>query len=270
MLSDRLDTVRSHQHTLSWIAGQVALVTASIGFYFGVRGLTEGSPDLALANSHQVLALEQALGLDIEQQGQQLVLTWAEPLIAPANWVYMYGHWPVIIVTMVWLALQHRAVYRRLRDAMLISGLVGLVIFATYPVSPPRLAQVGLVDTITQDSRAYRILQPPAFVNQYAAMPSLHAGWDLLVGLAIAAASTHAWLRWAGRSLPLLMAVAVVLTGNHYVLDVVAGLALALLGLLAATVIDRRRAVRALLVDEHPAAPAVEHPGQASVAGTAR
>ena len=269
MLAGHFDAVRSQHHTLSWIAGQVALVTAGIGVYFGVRGLTEGSPAVALANSHQVLALEEKLGLDVEEQGQRLVMDWAEPLIAPANWVYVYGHWPVIIVTMVWLALQHRNVYRQLRDAMMISGMVGLVIFALYPVSPPRLAGLDLVDTITENSRAYRVLQPPAFVNQYAAMPSLHAGWDLLVGLAIAAASTHAWLRWAGRTLPLLMAVAVVLTGNHYVLDVVAGLALALLGLLAASALDRRRRLRAVhaLIDDHD--PAAGRTGQ-NTAGFAR
>jgi membrane-associated phospholipid phosphatase len=97
------------------------------------------------------------------------------------------------------------------------------------------------VDTVTEQSGAYRVLQPPAFVNQYAAMPSLHVGWDLLVGLTVAAVAAHRWLRVLGRLLPLLMVLAVVVTGNHYLLDVLAGALLALLGLLVA---DRLRGHR--------------------------
>ena len=65
----------------------------------------------------------------------------------------------------------------------------------TLPPLLPLLGGLGLTDTVTQRSEAYRVLQPPAFVNQYAAMPSLHAGWDLLVGIAIVAATTSTlWL----------------------------------------------------------------------------
>jgi hypothetical protein len=91
---------------------------------------------------------------------------------------------------MVWLATRHSDVFRRLRDAMMLSGAVGMVIFTTYPVAPPRLANPDLIDTVTESSESYRVLQPPAFVNQYAAMPSLHAGWDLLVGIAIVTAAS--------------------------------------------------------------------------------
>ncbi len=184
--------------------------------------------------------LERATGLDVEAGLQQVLLRW-DWLVAPANWVYIYGHWPVIVPTLVWLAVRHRDRFVRLRDAMMISGGIGLFIFALYPVAPPRLAALGIVDTVSEQSLAYRVLQPPAFVNQYAAMPSLHAGWDLLVGLAIAGAAGSLWLRVAGYLLPVLMVAAVILTGNHYLVDVVAGLALALIGLWAAQVLDRRR-----------------------------
>ena len=162
-----------------------------------------------------------------------------------ANWIYIWGHWPVIIVTMVWLAWQHRPVFLRLRDAMLVSGAMGLVVFVTYPVAPPRLVDPDLVDTVTRASHAYRVLQPPNFVNQYAAMPSLHAGWDLLVGIAIVTAATHVALRVGGWTLPLLMAFAVVATANHYIVDVVVGIAFALVGYGAALLLERRRLARA-------------------------
>lgn len=214
-------------------------MAAGVFVYFRVRGLTAGSPGTALANAHDLMQVEQATGLNVEAGLQDLLVHW-DWLIAPSNWVYMYGHWPVIVATLVWLAIRHRDGYVRLRDAMMISGGIGLFIFALYPVAPPRLAGVGIVDTVSEQSVAYRVLQPPAFVNQYAAMPSLHAGWDLLVGLAIAGAAGYAWLRWVGYLLPLLMSAAVVLTGNHFVLDVVTGLALALASLWAAETVDRR------------------------------
>ena len=89
-----------------------------------------------------------------------------------ANWIYVWGHWPVIILTMLWLVLHHRDVFLRLRDGMLVSGALGLVVFVTYPVAPPRLVDPELIDTVTARSEAYRYLQPPNFVNQYAALPS--------------------------------------------------------------------------------------------------
>ena len=125
---------------------------------------------------------------------------------------------------------------------MLVSGFLGMMVFVTYPVAPPRLFDLGLVDTVTESSEAYRYLQPPAFVNQYAAMPSLHAGWDLLVGLAILGAAATVGFKAVGVLMPVLMMWAVVATANHFVLDVVAGLVLALIGHAVALHLERHRA----------------------------
>ena len=98
-----------------------------------------------------------------------------------------------------------------------------------------------MIDTVTESSTAYRVLQPPALVNQYAAMPSLHLGWNLLVGIAIVTTATRLGLKVIGLVLPVLMAIAVIVTANHDVLDVVAGLIFVLLGHAAALALDRRR-----------------------------
>jgi membrane-associated phospholipid phosphatase len=218
------------------------MVTALIFLYFGVRGLTAGSPAVAVAHARDIVALEQQLGIYVEEALQEPVLT-SESASTVANWIYIWGHWPVIVATMLWLAWRHRDVFRRLRDAMMISGAIGMVIYATYPVAPPRLAGLGLVDTVTEQSSAYRVLQPPAFVNQYAAMPSLHSGWDLLVGMAIVTAASGLALKAVGYAMPVLMAISVVVTANHYILDVVAGIALVLLAHVLALLIERRRMV---------------------------
>jgi membrane-associated phospholipid phosphatase len=94
-------------------------------------------------------------------------------------------------------------------------------------------------------SEAYRVLQPPAFVNPYAAMPSLHVGWDLLVGIAVASAASTVVLKWVGCLMPALMAAAVVLTANHYLVDGIAGASLALVGLAGAVGFERLSARRA-------------------------
>ena len=229
---------------LLWIAGQVGLVGLGIFLYFRIRGLTEGSPEVAVAHARDIVALEQQLGIHVESELQALVAP-SQALETFANWIYVWGHWPVIIVTMVWLVWRHQRVFRRLRDAMLVSGALGMAIFVSYPVAPPRLADLGLVDTVTEHSQAYRVLQPPAFVNQYAAMPSLHSGWDLLVGISIVTAASTLLLKIIGFTLPTLMAFAVVATANHYILDVVAGVTLALLGHAVALWLERHRDRRA-------------------------
>ena len=248
------------------IAVDALVVAMGVGTYFGVRGVTAGDAAVARDHASDVLAVEEALGLDVEADVQAL-LVHVDVVTTVANWVYIWGHWPVIAVTLLWLALRDRTVFLRLRNAMVASGLMGLCVYTTYPVAPPRLAGLGFVDTITEQSRSYRVLQPPAFVNQYAAMPSLHVGWDLLVGMALVAAAGSLALRTVGRVMPVLMAAATVVTANHYVLDVVVGAAFGLAGWAVALRIERRREgeVRSLPApptvpeDRRPAVP--EPPG---------
>ena len=225
------------------IAVDALIVAGGVATYFGVRGVTAGSPEVARDHAADVLALERRLGLDVEAGVQDLLVD-IDLLTTLANWVYIWGHWPAIGLTMVWLAIHNRTLFLRLRNAMIASGLMGLCVYTTYPVAPPRLTGQGYVDTVTEQSQSYRVLQPPAFVNQYAAMPSLHVGWDLLVGLTLIAAAGGLLLRTVGRLMPVVMAAATVLTANHYVLDVLAGAAFGLAGWAVALLLERRREAR--------------------------
>ncbi|HWH30735.1 MAG TPA: phosphatase PAP2 family protein [Mycobacteriales bacterium] len=237
---------------------EVLIIATGVVTYFGIRGATAGSEAAAVDHAHDIVALEKAIGLYVEADVQTVVVP-SEAMSTFFNWVYIWGHWPVIVATLLWLALQHRTVYLRLRNGMMISGGLGLCVYTTYPVAPPRLAGLGMVDTVSERSQAYRVLQPPQFVNQYAAMPSLHVGWDLLVGLAILAAATATWLRVVGGLMPVFMALATVATANHYVLDAVAGVLFALAGLAAALWLERRRERRAA---EEPPPPVPPPPAQ--------
>ena len=212
------------------IPRELVLVLSGIGVYFGVRGITASNADVALDHAGDLVRFEQGLGFYWEPELQEVV-TGSKALMTFMNWVYIWGHWPVITVTLFWLFLRHADGYRIVRNTMLLSGGVGLFVFATFPVAPPRLVNLGLVDTVTEYSHAYRVLQPPAFVNQYAAMPSLHVGWDLLVGIAIFTYASHVLVRAVGVLLPMLMTASVVLTANHYIIDAVIGSALVLVSL---------------------------------------
>lgn len=217
------------------LSKQIALIGVAVLLYFGVRGQTEGAESLAILNGYRVLDLEIRLGIAPEQ--------WLQGLIAPsqaltnlANWIYIWLHWPVIIIALLWLHHYHRLEFLTLRNAMFISGAIGLVIFVSFPVAPPRLLP-GFVDTVTEFSTSYRVLQPPSLVNKYAAVPSLHVGWNFLVGLALFRATRQPLVRLFAVISPIAMVVAVVATANHYILDAVAGIIVASFGLAVAQVI---------------------------------
>jgi hypothetical protein len=216
------------------LATQFVLIVLAALCYFGVRGLTRSSRAAAEDNADELLAFEEAIGIDVEARLQEAIIE-HDWLVTIANWIYIFGHWPVIAVTLGCLFVRAPGRFRLLRDAMFISGGVGLLIFALYPVSPPRFGILEVIDTVSDRSRAYRTLQPPGLINPYAAMPSLHFGWNLLVGVIVWSATRNRVLRGFALVMPALMAFAVVATANHYVVDVVAGGALALFGLLVAS-----------------------------------
>ncbi len=222
---------RTSGTTLRHLLGEVGILIPAYFAYFTVRGLAEAREAQAFHRAIDIIELEQTLGIFWEPDLQSAIMRF-DWLVNMANWTYVWGHWPVIVFAATWLFLLHRDAYSVYRNAFLISGAVGLVIFYALPVAPPRFMDAwGFVDTLTERSHAYRVLQPPAFVNQYAAMPSLHFGWNLLIGIAIFQHSKSIIPKLIGVTLPVLMFASIVLTANHYIIDGVAGGTLALLGL---------------------------------------
>jgi membrane-associated phospholipid phosphatase len=117
------------------------------------------------------------------------------------------------------------------------------VIFALYPVAPPRfIPELGFADTVDKRAIFNNILLPPSLTNTYAAMPSLHAGWNLLVGIALVRHGSHWATRAFGVVMPVMMFFSIVFTGNHYIIDGIAGDAIAEFGLLVALAFARRGA----------------------------
>jgi hypothetical protein len=216
--------------------------------YFGIRNATVGHPDEAIDNARHIVSLEQRLGVAWEH-GLQAAVVGTDALIMLANWIYIWGHWPVILGSAGLLYVVARDRYRLLRNALFVSGSIGFLFFALLPVAPPRLLGLGFVDTVTQQSGSYRALQPPGLTNQYAAMPSLHAGWNLLVGIVLFVTFASLVVRLFAVLMPVAMALAVVVTANHFVLDVVVGFAVVFVGLAASVLIERSHGPATLTAD---------------------
>jgi PAP2 superfamily protein len=211
------------------IAELLFLVPAYTSYQF-VRGAVHGKAGVAFDNASELIHVEQRLHIFHEAFLQQLILpkVW---MVDFFNYLYIWGHLPVIIAVAVWLYTRHRDNYAIFRNAFLISGLIALLGFAFVPLAPPRyMPEFGFTNTIIH-AQSYYAFQNPKIVNQYAAMPSLHFGWDLLVAIAIGTQVRFRGLKLFAAFMPLLMLSGIVMTANHYFLDAAAGGAVSLFAL---------------------------------------
>lgn len=221
---------------------EIALVALGLVIYFVLRGNVTDRATEAFANAQAIIQLQQALGFFWEPAMQAWILPSAAQ-IKFWNWVYFWAHAPAIVVIGLWLLWRHERTYGLIRNAFLVSAVLGLVLYTIYPVAPPRLVDgYGFIDTMAAYSRvSYQAQSLGPFVNPYAAMPSLHFGWAYLCGVAIFMVWRDGRGVMLGILLPALMGLAVVLTANHYILDAVAGFAVCTVGLLVAVWWDRGR-----------------------------
>jgi hypothetical protein len=218
-------------HAPTNAGAEFLLVAAIYVAYTTSRLIVEGPREVAIANARTVLRIERALGLDWESSAQASVLSRPDT-IGFWNFVYVWVYWPAVVIALVVLWKRDRVSYALLRNALAISAVIGIVIFGLFPVSPPRFLD-GYVDTL--DVHGGRVVdERGAFVNEYAAVPSFHVGWPALAGV-IVGLSIRSVAAWALALSPALVLVpAVVVTGNHFVFDVLAGLAVTFTSLLIA------------------------------------
>ncbi len=222
---------------------EAGIMVAAYVAYQAVRVLVSSDPGEAFGNGFGVIETEQRLGIFVEPRLQSLVVEhgW---LVALLNWTYVWGYLPVISAAAMYLYLRDHAAYTRYRNAFLVSGAAGLIVFALMPVAPPRMfPEFGFVDTVHANSVVYRQFQGSGMVNEYAAVPSFHFGWTLLIGIALVQTSQHALTRALAVTLPAAMLAAIVFTANHYFIDALAG-GIVVLGALALVTAAERYAPR--------------------------
>ncbi len=219
---------------------EVVVVVVSFLIYFEIRGLVVGRAGEAMVRGMNVISLEQNLGIyhELTMQGWILDHYW---LIKTMNWIYFWGHMPLVIVFAVWLYVRHRPTYMLVRNAFLASGAIGVIIYWAFPVAPPRLIPfAGFIDTMAVFDRVgYNAQETKAFVNEFAAVPSLHFGWSMLIGLAVFWVAKNPALKVFGLVWPVAMFFAVVMTGNHFIFDAFTGAIVSFAGLGIAWLIHR-------------------------------
>jgi PAP2 superfamily len=209
--------------------------------YEGVRGLVVGHGDIALANGRSLVSLERSLGIFWEPHLQSLVVG-HDGLTEASNWLYLNVQFTVNAVFLAILYTYRNDIFYFVRNMFFVAMGVALIVHLTIPVAPPRLFPgLGFVDTIhqvahiNQDSGAISL-----FVNPYAAVPSMHMCFALLVGVTTVRLVRRWWLRALALSYPLLVLVVIVVTANHFILDAVAGALTAVLAAVIATQVMAR------------------------------
>lgn len=209
---------------LSWRRLPWALEIVSIGIFYAlysaIRLLAPNKVSVAFDNATQVANFERALGLYGELGVNQFLSRhpWLE---VGASYYYVTAHYAVTTVLLAWLWRHRRRTYAPLRSALVLSSGIALVIYATWPLAPPRYAMSGAVDTVNLvlSSSGHGV---SGLVNDLAAMPSMHVGWALWCAVVVVHAFGTPWrhLAWL---YPLCTTAVVVATANHYLLDAVVG-----------------------------------------------
>jgi membrane-associated phospholipid phosphatase len=202
------------------------------GFYFsylGVRHLTYATPGKALGNGLRVISLEQRMTHHLFELTVERVADSSSLLITAAAWTYWNSEFTVIGLALLWVYLRRHDGFDRFRNTILLANLIGLVGFALMPTAPPWMfPHMGFVDGVNHSSALLKTLG-----NPYAAMPSLHAADALIVGWFLVSTSRTVWAKILWALWPLWVWFCVVATANHYLLDVVAGIGVAAVALLA-------------------------------------
>ncbi|WP_433825020.1 phosphatase PAP2 family protein [Actinoplanes sp. CA-015351] len=205
---------------------EIALVAVLFGVYKVGRLAADGHVDEAFRNARVVWDVERWLHLPGELAVQHTLLGWPA-LVEIANTYYAYVHFPATAACLIWLYLFRPAHYRWTRNVLTLLTSGALLVHFVIPLAPPRmLTDTGMLDLGHLFGPAvYGNPETDHFSNQYAAMPSLHFGWALVVAIALISAigGRHRALWLLHPAITLLVIVA---TGNHYWLDAIAAAAL--------------------------------------------
>jgi len=235
-----------------WWKGGIRESTLFLVVYTAYSLTQDALPDrelLAFHNTYNVIDFETRLKIFWELNIQSWFLR-NDVMVQLVNALYTLLFFPVLIIFGIWAYKNHRQQYLIARNAIFISAVIAFPIFAFYPMAPPRLlSNLGFVDTLATYMNLKTSSMPTHLVNQYAAMPSLHMAWTLLVGIAIIRIAKTWWLKLAGILLSLFMLVTIVATANHFILDavagsVIAGLSYGLASLFAKLIKHRKKAMQ--------------------------
>jgi len=223
-------------HGWTDLARQVGIWLGFLLAYQLARGVADRHPEQAISNGLAVIDFETSTTSRLYELTLQNFVDQRAWLATLASWTYWTSEFTVLTLALLWLYLRRHAHFARFRNTLLLANVIGLLGYVLMPTAPPRLLGVGFVDEHKDG-----VVQLAA--NPYAAMPSLHAADALIVGIVLAAICRRWWAKLFWAVWPAWVWFAVMATGNHFWLDCLAGLGVALIALV---VVYRPAPLRAL------------------------
>lgn len=204
---------------------QLAFMMAAFSLYRWVRGLVDDPAGAAVAfeNARTLISIEQTLNFFVEPSIQ----AWAEgvPLLVDvSSWLYINTQTTMTLAALAFLYLAHNSSFYFVRNMFAVSWALALVGYGLYPTAPPRLfPEWGFFDAVSSFTGVSHTDQVSALFNPYAAVPSMHVCFALMVAVPLARLCKHRISRILWAIYPVLVVFIIVTTANHFLLDALLG-----------------------------------------------
>jgi hypothetical protein len=226
------------------VVRQVLLLAATYYGYRVVRGTVDDPIGAAVAFQHsrEVIHLEQSLGIFVEPSIQGWV-SGSRPLIDVASWLYLNVQFTVTIACLVYIYLRHNSSFYFVRNMFAVAMWTANVGYMAFPAAPPRFfPEWGFSDTVANLTHvSHDSVAVNSLVNQYAAIPSMHVAFALMIAVPLARLSKHRVTRVIWTVYPFLVAFVIISTANHFITDALLGAATAGFGAWTAAWLARAR-----------------------------
>jgi membrane-associated phospholipid phosphatase len=194
--------------------------------YFGARSLADRNPATAFWNGWRVLSFERHITHSLVEVTAQQVASSSHALLTAAAWTYWNSEFTVVGLALLWVYLRHHDRFNRFRNSVLLANVIGLFGYVLWPTAPPWMFTTYFADGVSHPNGALA-----ALANPYAAMPSLHAADALIVAFFLVSVTRRWWAKILWALWPAWVWFCVMATANHFLLDVVAGIGVALVAI---------------------------------------
>jgi hypothetical protein len=205
---------------------QVSLFAAAYIVYRLVRGLAEGDANAAFAHARDLISIERGMHLFVEPSIQ----AWASGshfVMLLASWLYVNAQGSITIGALLYLYVRHNGNFYFVRNMFMIAMAIALVGYTVFPTAPPRfMPEWGFIDTVsdfTPVNVSHTSASMSALFNPYAAVPSMHVAFALMIGWPLALMARTSVVRVLWIVYPFVMTFVIVVTANHFILDAVLG-----------------------------------------------
>ena len=218
---------------------EAALVLLLYALYETSRGLVGGDPSVASRHAQDIVSVERGLHVFVEGDVQDAART-VPGLIGTLGILYLTLHLAVTGGYLLWLHRRRPAAFPVVRTTLLVASGLALIGHLAFPTAPPRLAGIGIVDTVSNAHIDLNKGLISSLYNPFAAVPSMHIGYAVVVGGSLLHCGGRRALRVLGTLYPALVLLAIVATGNHFLFDAVTGVVVAGVAAPAALLLTRQ------------------------------